>query len=70
MRNLLDRGERVLALSLHSSSLAIGQNPYVRTTADLHRFYDRLSAMLDTLSHRFSVRFVQPLELLALLADE
>ena len=69
VRNLLNRGERVLALSLHSSSLAVGQNPYVRTTADLHRFYDQLSAMLDTLAGRFEVRFVEPLELPALLAD-
>lgn len=66
---LLARGQRVLALSLHSSSLSVGQNPYVRSRADLHAFYDRLSAILDMLATRHGVRFVAPLDLPALLAD-
>jgi hypothetical protein len=69
VRGLLGRGQRVLALSLHSSSLSVGQNPYVRNRADMHRLYDRLSAILDMLTYRFNVRFVPSLELPALMAD-
>lgn len=68
-QSLIRRGQRVLALSLHSSSLSVGQNPYVQSRADLHAFYDQLSAILDTLANRFRVRFVPSLELPALLAD-
>ena len=69
VQSLIRRGQRVLALSLHSSSLSVGQNPYVRSRADLHAFYDQLSAILDMLVTRFHVRFVPSLELPALLAD-
>jgi hypothetical protein len=68
-RALLGRGQTVLALSLHSSSLSVGQNPYVRSKADLHGFYDQLSAILDMLAQRHATRFVASLELPALLAD-
>ncbi|GGF10780.1 hypothetical protein GCM10011611_15460 [Aliidongia dinghuensis] len=68
-RSLLRRKEPVLALSLHSSSLSVGQNPYVQSRADLHAFYDRLSAIMDMLANRFRVRFVASPELPALLAD-
>lgn len=61
--SLLRRGRNVLALSLHSSSLRVGQNPYVRNKADLHLFYDQFSAILDTLAERFGVCFVASLEL-------
>ena len=66
---LLRRGQRVLPLSLHSSSLSVGQNPYVQSRADLHAFYDQLSAILDMLANRFHVRFVPSLDLPALLSD-
>lgn len=65
--SLLRRGQRVLALSLHSSSLGIGHNPYVRSRADLHHCYDRLSAMLDLMACRHQVRFVAAADLPALL---
>ena len=65
---LLSRGQTVLTLSLHSSSLSAGRNPYVRNRSDLHHFYDRLSAMLDMLSGRFAMRFVVASQLPALLA--
>ncbi len=58
LRHLLGRGERVFPLSFHSSSLAIGRNPYVQTRADLHYFYDRLSALLDYFASDLSGRFV------------
>jgi hypothetical protein len=67
--SLLGRGQRVLALSLHSSSLSVGRNPYVRSRAELHAFYDQLSAILDMLATRHGVRFADPLDLPALLAD-
>jgi hypothetical protein len=66
---LLRRGQGVLALSLHSSSLGIGRNPYVRDRADLHRFYDQLSAILDMLAGRFRVSFVAAPDLPARLTE-
>jgi hypothetical protein len=67
--SLLGRGQKVLALSLHSSSLSVGQNPYVQSRADLHGFYDQLSAILDMLADRYRVRFTASLDLPARLAD-
>jgi hypothetical protein len=69
VHSLLGRGESVLALSMHSSSLSVGQNPYVRSRAELHGFYDQLSAILDMLAGRFGVRFVPAIELPGLLTD-
>ncbi len=51
------RDQTLLALSFHSSSLAIGGNPYVQSRADLHTFYDRLSGILHHLSARTGCRF-------------
>jgi len=56
-RGLRARQENVLALSFHSSSLQAGHNPYVRSKADLHAFYDRLSAILDHLVTVMGFRF-------------
>jgi len=69
VRGLLSRGQNVLPISLHSSSLSIGHNPYVRSRADLNHFYDRLSASLDRLAGHFAVRFVRCTELAGMLAD-
>jgi hypothetical protein len=69
VHSLLGRGRNVLALSMHSSSLSVGRNPYVRSKADLHRFYDQISAIMTLLADRFAVRFVPALALPALLAD-
>jgi hypothetical protein len=55
MRRFLRRRRRqsqsVFSLSFHSSSLCPGRNPYVRSQHDLHMFYDRLSAILDTMAN-------------------
>jgi hypothetical protein len=67
--SLFGRGQRVLALSLHSSSLAVGHNPYVQSRAELHGFYDQLSAILDMLAGRYAVRFARSLDLPGRLAD-
>ena len=69
VRDLTRRGEGVLALSLHSSSLSVGHNPYVKTREDLHMLFDRLSAILDMLAERFDARFVAAADLPGLLAD-
>ncbi len=67
--SLLRRGQRVMALSLHSSSLSIGQNPYVRDQTDLHRFYDRLSTIIDTLARQPGMRFAAALDLPGMITD-
>jgi hypothetical protein len=68
VRRLLARGERVFPLSFHSSSLAPGGNPYVQNRADLHYFYDRLSALLDHFATALGGRFVALSDVPALLA--
>ncbi len=55
---LLARGQRVFVVSFHSSSLALGRNPYVQTKAALHQFYDRLSGILDHIAGLKRARFV------------
>lgn len=57
VRQLFARGQRIFTLSFHSSSLGIGLNPYVRSRADLHGFYDRLSAALTYLADDMCFRF-------------
>jgi hypothetical protein len=61
------RGTRIFALSFHSSSLAVGRNPYVTSKADLHHFYDRLSGILDALSRQDGMRFAGLAEIPGLL---
>ncbi|HET8997023.1 MAG TPA: hypothetical protein VFN42_10185 [Acetobacteraceae bacterium] len=68
--SLLRRGQNLLSLSLHSTSLSIGRNPYVRSRIELHLFYDRLSAILDMLTGRFGVRFVTASDLPRMLSPQ
>ncbi len=63
LRRLRARGQTAFALSFHSSSLAVGRNPYVRTRTELHGFYDRLSALLEAMAGRMQIRFVSLAEL-------
>lgn len=67
LRGLLARGHRVFPLSFHSSSLQSGQNPYVRSTADLHVFYDRLSAILDHMDRNLNFTFAPIAEIPTML---
>lgn len=69
VRGLATRRGRVLTISFHSSSLAVGHNPYVGSQAELHQFYDRLSAVLDGLAGEASTRFAGTLELVDLLTE-
>lgn len=67
VRRLRGRGSSVLPLSFHSSSLAVGRNPYVGSKAELHRFYDRLSGALEYLADQVGCRFVTLPELPGLM---
>ena len=67
VRWLLARGDSVLPLSFHSSSLVSGLNPYVCSKADLHAFYDRLSATLAFLADDVGCRFASLPELPTLM---
>lgn len=62
LRHRLRGGQDVFSLSFHSSSLAPGRNPYVRSKADLHAFYDRLSATLDAMA-RYGFEFATVTEM-------
>jgi hypothetical protein len=57
LRSRLAAGQTLFSLSFHSSSLAVGHNPYVRSRADLHVFYDRLSGALDAMASQLGFRF-------------
>ena len=69
VHRLAENGRSVLTISFHSSSLAVGHNPYVGSQAELHQFYDRLSALLDGLAGEASTRFASTLELVDLLTE-
>jgi hypothetical protein len=57
VNRLVARGDQVLSLSFHSSSLHAGRNPYVRSKAELHRFYDALSSAIAYLVDDMSFSF-------------
>ncbi len=57
VRRLHTGGHRIFVVSFHSSSLAIGRNPYVQTKAELHAFYDRLSGILDFMASELRIGF-------------
>jgi len=63
VRGLRARGQTIFPLSFHSSSLQVGRNPYVRSKAELHAFYERLSAILDYLVRTMDCRFASILEI-------
>ncbi|MDD2877369.1 MAG: polysaccharide deacetylase family protein [Acidiphilium sp.] len=67
IEGLIGRGQAILPLSFHSSSITPGRNPYVRSRADLHRFYDDLSSILCSLTDDFACRFAAATDILDLL---
>jgi hypothetical protein len=67
VRALHATGQHVFTLSFHSSSLQAGRNPYAQSKADVHGFYDRLSAILDYLSTEMSFQFANILRIPELL---
>jgi hypothetical protein len=58
VEGVLAKGQTILPLSFHSSSLQPGLNPYVRTQADLMVFYERLSKILDYTNKQLQFSFV------------
>lgn len=50
--NYLARGAPAMVMMFHSSSLMPGNSPYVRSTADLHRFLDRMRTTFEHCLHR------------------
>lgn len=60
----LERGLPVLNFSFHSPSLQPGNTPYVRSDADLERFYRWWDVVLDHLAHRR----VEPIDAAGILA--
>lgn len=62
-RALLDTGHRVFSLTYHSPSLAPGNTPYVRTSADLTTFLDRIERYLDFFMGEVGGRAATPLEI-------
>jgi hypothetical protein len=57
VRQLVAQDIQIFVLSLHSSSLTIGRNPYVQSNYDLRHLYDRLSGILDFMTRKFSMQF-------------
>lgn len=68
IRRLRARGQGIFPVSFHSSSLWPGLAPYVRSRADLHWFYDRLSVMLSYLADDIACEFVTAGDIPAMLA--
>jgi hypothetical protein len=56
-RALLSSGSRHLQLYLHSPSLSPGLTPFVRTSAELVRFYEKIERYFDRITKFVSVRF-------------
>ncbi len=69
VRHLRGRGQTVFVLSFHSSSLDVGRSPYVRTRAELHAFYDRLSAVLHAMAATMGFEFASLAQLPARLRE-
>lgn len=68
-RALSHRQTPVLVVSLHSSSLSVGSNPYVRSKKDVHHMYDRLSQVLQFLADDIGADFMRLTEVRTCLSD-
>jgi hypothetical protein len=66
-RHLIDKGERVLAMAFHSTSLTPGSTPYVNSEAELDSFHNWLEAYLTFFRDEIGGIFTTPLELSATL---
>lgn len=65
VRWLLDRGQRLFVLSLHSPSITPGNTPYVRSEGDLAAFLDALARFLRVFMTEFGGVPTDPLAVLA-----
>jgi peptidoglycan/xylan/chitin deacetylase (PgdA/CDA1 family) len=66
--SLLDRGERVLTLSLHSPSLAVGHTPFVRSESDLADLMSRIVNFTRWFAAQHHGRFMTASEVHELLS--
>jgi hypothetical protein len=62
-RAMLRRGHRVFSLTFHSPSLAPGNTPYVRDTAQLRSFLRRIEQYLEFFMGEIGGRAVTPFEI-------
>ncbi len=63
IRAMARRRDVLYCLSFHSPSVEPRHTPYVRSEADLERFYDWLTAVLDLLIGQMNVRPADPLDI-------
>jgi hypothetical protein len=63
-RHLLGRGERVLTMAFHSTSLTPGSTPYVTSEREVDAFHQWLEAYLEFFASEIGGVFMTPLELL------
>jgi hypothetical protein len=62
-RHLIGRGERVLTIAFHSTSLTPGSTPYVTSEADVDAFHHWLEAYLTFFRDEIGGVFMRPREL-------
>jgi hypothetical protein len=65
-RHLLDKGQRVFAMSFHSTSLTPGSTPYVKTDADRDALYRWLEEYFAFFAGEIGGSFMTPQQLYAL----
>jgi hypothetical protein len=68
-RHVLSRGERVLTMAFHSTSLTPGSTPYVGSESEVLSFHAWLEAYLAFFKTEIGGVFMTPLELRATLQD-
>lgn len=64
---LIRKGHKILCLSYHSSSLGVGNTPYVRSEQDVQRFLSTLDRYLAYFFEKLGFGSMTPLELLSVL---
>jgi len=65
---LLRTGQRIFSFTYHSSSLVAGNTPYVRTSADLEGFLERIESYLEFFMGEIGGAAATPFEVRALAA--
>jgi hypothetical protein len=69
-RDMLSRGERILTVAFHSTSLTPGSTPYVNSERELDLFHNWLESYLNFFKHEIGGVFMTPLEFRATLQQE
>ncbi len=68
-RHLLAKGERVLTMAFHSTSLTPGSTPYVTSGKQLDHFYRWLEGYLSFFASELGGTFMTPLELYGVVTE-